>query len=120
MGMEELRRCLLGLVRVGRVMDVDKAKRKVRVKFESEGFTSGWLYVIQHYAADMYIIPDAKHNHPVHDTYTGGGSVEDYPAHDHLPGSYLTYWMPKVNDTVLCLYIPTEDGTGDGYVLGGR
>ena len=119
MGAEGLRRCLMGLVRMGRVMDVDDTKRMARVKFESEGVTSGWLYVLQHYGCGMYIEPDAAHNHPITDTYTGGGSSGTYPAHDHLPGSFLTYWMPKVNDKVLCIYVPTDDGTGDGCVLGG-
>lgn len=26
-------------------------------------------------------------------------------------------WMPKINDTVLALYLPMQDG--DGFVLGG-
>ncbi len=69
------------------------------------------------YGADFYIEPDAKHTHEITDTFTGGGSASEYPAHDHLPGSHLTYWMPKVNDRVLCLYLPIFNG--DGFVLGG-
>lgn len=115
---EELRRCLMGLVRVGRVMDTDQGKRLARVKFDSEGFTSGWLHVIQHSEVGLHIEPDAQHKHTIIDTFTGGGDSLDYPAHDH-PGSFGTYWMPKVNETVLCLYVPTEDGAGDGYIVGG-
>ena len=51
------------------------------------------------------------------DTFTGGGTASEFPDHDHLPGSHLTYWMPKVNDRVLCLYLPVFNG--DGFVLGG-
>lgn len=113
----DFEKILTGLVRVGTVTNIDAGKRMARVKFQGEDMTSGWLYVVQHFAADMFIIPDAKHNHPVHDTYTGGGTSEDYPAHNHLPGSYLTYWMPKINDTVLVLYLPVWNG--DGFILGG-
>lgn len=117
MDFSELQHIVSGLVRVGTVTDIDKDKRMARVKFQSEGYTSGWLQVVQHYKADMYIEPDAEHTHTIHDTYTGGGSAENYEAHDHLPGSHLTYWMPKVNDTVLCLYLPVFNA--DGFILGG-
>lgn len=113
----EPEKILAGLVRVGTVTFVDADKRMARVKFQGEEMTSGLLHVLQHHGANMFIQPDAKHNHPVHDTYTGGGSSEDYPAHDHLPGSYLTYWMPKINDTVLVLYLPVWNA--DGFILGG-
>lgn len=113
----DFEKILTGLVRVGTVTNIDAGKHMARVKFQGEDMTSGWLYVVQHFAADMFINPDAKHNHPVHDTYSGGGTSEDYPAHNHLPGSYLTYWMPKINDTVLVLYLPVWNG--DGFILGG-
>lgn len=105
------------LVQIGTVTDINSAKRKARVKFKNTGITSGWLTVIQHYGAGFYIKPDAEHTHVITDTYTGGGSASTQPNHDHLPGSHLTYWMPKVNDTVLVLYLPVRDG--DGYILGG-
>lgn len=105
------------LVQVGTVTAVDSGKRKARVKFKDTGIISDWLYVIQHYGANFYIKPDAEHTHDITDTFTGGGSASPYPAHDHLPGSHLTYWMPKVNDRVLCLYLPVFNG--DGFVLGG-
>lgn len=119
MGIEELRRCLMGLVRVGRVMDLNRSQRMARVKFDSEGFTSGWLYVLQNSGAGVEIQPDARHNHPIQDTYTGGGSSGEFAEHNH-PGSRVTEWMPRINDVVLCLYLPTQDGAGDGYILGGR
>ena len=117
MDFSELAHIVSGLVRVGTVTDVDKDKRLARVKFQSEDYTSGWLHVLQHYSAGLYIEPDAEHTHEIKDTYTGGGSAEKFEAHDHLPGSHLTYWMPKVNDTVLCLYLPVFNA--DGFVLGG-
>ena len=46
-------------VRIGKVTDVNKKKRLVRVKFEDTGITSGWLPVMQHYArkpGDWYIV----------------------------------------------------------------
>ncbi|WP_298031702.1 hypothetical protein [uncultured Dysosmobacter sp.] len=105
------------LVQVGTVTDIKSGQRKARVKFRNTGITSDWLPVIQHYGANFYIEPDMEHTHVITDTYTGGGSASTEPAHDHLPGSHLTYWMPKVNDTVLVLYLPVRDG--DGYILGG-
>ena len=96
---------------------LQKAKRRARVKFKDTGIISDWLYVLQHYEANFYIKPDAKHTHEITDTFTGGGTASEFPDHDHLPGSHLTYWMPKVNDRVLCLYLPVFNG--DGFVLGG-
>ena len=82
----------------------------------SMGITSGWLYVLQHYQAGVYVDPDGEHTHTITDTYTGGGSASTKPDHDHA-GTHLTYWMPKVNDRVLVLYLPVFNG--DGFVLGG-
>lgn len=105
------------LIQTGTVTAVDSGKRLARVKFKDTGITSGWLYVVQHYAANLCIEPDAEHTHAITDTYTGGGSASTYPAHDHLPGSHLTYWMPKVNDRVLVAYLPVDNS--DGFILGG-
>ena len=185
-------RILSRLVRIGTVMSVDKEKRMVRVKFQNEGMPSGWLYVLQHYDADLHIEPDGEHyhetnsagghNHPgssvtitqdgshTHSvesagnhshsaTASEGGSVSVASAGDHThsaadagghnhPGSsvtitqdgehahrtleayygkerrathshersFVTWWLPKIDDAVLCLCLPTDDG--DGYVLG--
>lgn len=115
--MKEIYSLLSRMVRVGNVMNVDKENKRVRVKFQDEDITSGWLRVIQHFGAELFIEPDAEHTHAIHDTYTGGGNASVQPSHDHLPGSHVTYWTPNINDVVLCLYLPTEEG--DGYVLGG-
>ncbi len=104
------------MVQTGIVTDVDAGKRMVRVKFPDTGNLSGWLHVVQHYAAALSIVPDAGHTHTITDTFTGGGSASTFPAHSH-PGSTVTWWMPKKNDLVLVLYVPVDDG--DGFVLGG-
>ena len=44
---EELRQQLARLAMVGRVSDVNKDKRQVRVIRLDSGQTSGWLYVLQ-------------------------------------------------------------------------
>lgn len=113
---KEVKTALENMVRVGTVTDVDKAKRRTRVKFLDTGITSGWLTVVQHPGAEVYIQPDGAHSHSIQDTYSGGGSASEQPDHDHTPGSRVTYWMPKVNDIVLTLYVPVFNG--DGYVLG--
>ncbi|MCX4265359.1 MAG: hypothetical protein OSJ64_00855 [Firmicutes bacterium] len=102
------------IVQVGRVSDVNKAKRMVRVIWPASGKTSGWLYVLQHFDADLNIVPDAEHTHVISDTH-GGGSASTEPNHNH-PGSTVTFWLPKVNESVLVIYLPVEDG--DGFVIG--
>jgi len=99
---------LSNIVRVGFVTAVDAVRRRARVYFEDMGFTSDWLYVLQHYDADVHVEPDNEHDHY--------GNVPMIQKHDH-PRTYLEYWMPKVDDRVWCLYVPVENG--DGIVLGG-
>lgn len=50
-------------VRIGKVTDVNKKKRLVRVKFEDTGITSGWLPVMQHYKAIVYTEEAGLHDH---------------------------------------------------------
>ena len=45
---EELRQQLAHLAMVGRVSDVNEAKRQVRVIWPDSGQASGWLYVLRH------------------------------------------------------------------------
>lgn len=105
-----------GIVRVGTVTDTDAARSMVRVKYRDAGFTSGWLYVLQHRGAEVDTPPAGEHKHDIYDTYTGGGDSEKAGTHIHAE-STVTVWMPKVNDTVVVLYLPIWDG--DGFVLGG-
>ena len=44
-------------VRIGKVTDVNKKKRLVRVKFEDTGITSGWLPVMQHSTTRLSYTP---------------------------------------------------------------
>ena len=84
------------IVRVGTVSSVNTDERTARVKFSHLGnMVSGNLRVMQHFACAVEVITDQEHNHP---------------------GTYTTYWMPKVGDTVVCLYLPVFNG--DGVVLG--
>ena len=104
------RSILSGLVRVGTVTAVNNDKHTARVKFQSENLTSGWLYVLD----NRPYIPG--YNQPQRTEYEAGGSgaaaVENH-AHELV----IRQWMPKVNDTVLVLYLPVDDA--DGFVLGG-
>ena len=104
MGPDEI---LSRLVQIGTVTSLDAAKRRVRVKFQDTGLSSGWLYVLQRYNESIYIEPDGEHSH--------SGAVGEEPDHNHTR-SHVTYWMPKINDTVVVLYLPVMDG--DGFVLG--
>lgn len=108
--------CLTDMIRLGVVTAVDAGARKARVKFQDSGNTSGWLYVLQHHGAKIDVTPDGSHTHSISDTYSGGGSASVTPHHDHTP-TRLAYWTPKVNDTVLTLYLPVFNG--DGFILGG-
>lgn len=107
---------LSGLVRVGTVTDVNSQRKQARVKFQGEEMTSGWLYVLQHYGATLRIAEDGSHTHSISDTYSGGGHASTVADHDHA-GSVLSYYMPRINDTVVCLYLPVFNG--DGFIIGG-
>ena len=101
---------LSGLVRLGTVTDVNNTKHLARVKFQSEGMTSGWLYVLN----NRPYIPG--YNVPQRTEYESGGSGEAaFASHKH--DLTIKQWMPKVNDTVLVLYLPVPNA--DGFILGG-
>jgi len=79
---------LKNMVRMGKVMSVDKSKMTARVKFEDKGgITSGPLHILKR---SVLVIPA-----------TDGEKAE---------------WVPDVNSTVLCIMIP--DGDGDGFIVG--
>ncbi len=42
---------------------------------------------------------------------------ETLPASEEEAETASGYWLPDVNDTVLVLYLPAEQG--DGFVIGG-
>lgn len=98
------------MVRVGTVMSVDNDKMLARVLFRDLGYTSGWLHVI----VNQPFIPD--YTGPQRTEYAEGGSdAAAYENHKH--DLIIKPWMPKVNETVLCIYKPSHNG--DGYILGG-
>lgn len=100
---------LSGLVRIGTVTDVNHAKHQVRVKFQGEKMTSGWLYVLDNR-------PAIGERDDWRTEYEAGGSGEAaFETHKH--NLVILQWMPKVNATVVCLYLPGFNA--DGFVLGG-
>lgn len=117
-------------LRIGTVTAVDKAKRKARVKFKDTGIVSGWLTVVQHYGAVVSVVSNGSHDHevdgdcevkdlrktPVTWVDEEGVTHESYStAHSH--SASVTWWVPKINDTVICAYLPAFNA--DGYILGG-
>ena len=89
---------LRNLVREGIVSSVDAANKKVRVIYpDKDNMVSGWLSVLQHSGAGVSVVPDGT------------------PVHNH-PNTTVTTWMPKVNDTVIVVYLPVFNA--DGFVLG--
>lgn len=89
------------IVRIGKVNAIDEKNRKVRVFFEDEGMLSDWLKVLKH----SPFIPETT------ETASGDSS---FASHSHNLSTRL--WMPDIDETVLCLYIPVFNG--DGFVLG--
>jgi len=77
---------------------VDESKRLVRVKFPDLDFISGPLQVLEH--PWIYIKTTVNDNH----------------FHTATTPTEIKQWMPKVNENVLCSFLPVEDG--DGFVLG--
>ena len=100
---------LRGLVRVGTVTAVDRAKRVARVKFRDTDLPSDWLYVL----ASRPYVPD--YTGPQRTEYEEGGSGwPQYENHKHH--LIIKPWMPEVNATVLCVFLPVYDA--DGFILG--
>lgn len=92
-------------VRQGIVTQRDPERGRVRVRFEEAGLTSGWLTVVQREGAELRLTEDGGHS--------AGQTV--IPEHDH-GGSTAGRWMPRLDERVLCLYLPVWNG--DGFVLG--
>lgn len=98
------------LVRVGTVTDVNNVQHLARVKYKDTNLPSAWLKVLDNrpYIPDYDVPQRTKFE-------AGGGGYGAYDSHKH--DLIIKQWMPKVNDTVLVLYVPVPHG--DGYVLGG-
>lgn len=108
--MDDTRKILERLVQVGVVHSVDNEKHRARVKFEATGIMSGWLYVID----NRPFIPDYDVPQKTEEA-SGGTGDSAFESHRHELS--IRQWMPKVNDLVLCLYLPIRNS--DGFILGG-
>lgn len=100
---------LQNLVRIGTVTDTDNAKRLARVKFQDTGITSDWLFVL----ASRPYIPDYDGPQQT-ENRAGGAGYALFEDHNHP--LKIKPWMPKVNATVLCIYLPVFNA--DGFILG--
>ncbi len=97
---------LRDMLRQGVVMEVDREKRRVRVKFPDTEVLSWWLPVL----TSAMEVQDGETG-----PASGGSGEAEFAEHRH--GVTLIPWLPRVNDRVLCIYIPVFNG--DGFVLGG-
>ena len=107
---EDIRNILERMVQVGKVHSVDNVNHRARVKFEMTGIMSGWLYVLDNRPAiPDYDIPQQT------ESKSGGAGDSAFEEHSH--DLVIRQWMPKVNDVVVCLYLPIRNS--DGFILGG-
>lgn len=104
-------------LRIGKVTAVSNGA--ARVRFEDDGFTSGWLRIIS-------APPDVSVDVDV--SVTGGGSdssdspVSPSGGEDDVTAkasttAKVTAWVPTIGQTVLCAY--GEGFNADGFILGG-
>ena len=100
----------MGLVRTGFVTDVDNTRHRARVKFPCEGFTSGWLYVLD----NRPFIPGYGQTQQT-ESKSGGSGESSFASHSHALN--IKQWMPAINGKVLVLYLPVFNA--DGFILGG-
>lgn len=109
MDTETLSAILGGLVRVGTVTWTDESERVARVTFRDTGLPSGPLYVL----ASRPYIPDYKGEQRT-EYESGGSGYAEFQRHEH--DLDIKPWMPLLDATVLCLYLPMFDA--DGFILG--
>lgn len=67
------------------------------------GIVSGELHIL---VRPRIVVPGEKDK--------AGNKTKTEAGHFHE--AYITEWVPKVGDLVLCLMIP--DGDGEGYIVG--
>lgn len=116
------------IVRIGTVSAVDTAKKSVRVIYESLGFTSGWLCVLQQPQTAIKIETAGEHAHNASTTVNTATAGTSDTAHSHGAATTVAQngehtheattvgWLPKIGARVLVLSLPIRDG--DGFVLG--
>lgn len=107
--MGETEKILQRIVQAGIVQAVDNERRLARVKHPITGIISDWLYVLDNrpYIPD-YDVPQET------EEASGGAGEAAYEAHTHK--LVIRPWMPKVNDLVVCLYLPFMNA--GGFILG--
>ena len=105
-----------GLVRIGTVTDRDMDKRLVRIWFEDDAMSSGWLPVL----ISQDVTPDYEYDDPQWTEFETEcaeprAGDKDYASHKHK--IIRKPWMPRVGDEVLAVYLPVFNA--DGFVVGG-
>lgn len=106
------------MVRKGIVHSVDKEKMKARVKFPDKGnIISGDLYILIHSHEVKNDITGTIYNTSLSYDVNDELTTEEHTHDLKINEVKIEYWVPKINDMVLCLMIP--DGDGEGYILGG-
>lgn len=97
------------ICKVGKVVNVNNEKMIARVLFPDTGMSSDWLQII----INQPFIPGYDGGQRTE--YEAGGTLEaSFERHAHALS--IKPWMPKINDTVVCLYLPQRNG--DGFILG--
>ena len=105
-----------GLVRVGTVTDRQMDKRLVRVWFEDDAMSSGWLPVI----ISQDVTPDHEYDDPQWTEFETEDRVPQTGETRYVPHKHKIIrkpYMPKVGDEVLTVYLPVFNA--DGFVIGG-
>ena len=105
-----------GLVRIGTVTDRRMEERRVRVWFEDDGMSSGWLPVI----ISQDVTPEHDYDDPQRTEFETEwreprAGEKEYADHKHK--IVRKPYMPKVGDEVLAVYLPVFNA--DGFVIGG-
>ena len=109
---------LKSLVRIGTVMDRDPDldKRLVRVWFEDDQRSSGWLPVL----ISQDVTPDYEYDDPQWTEFETEDKVPQAGETKYVPHKHKILrkpYMPKVGDMVLVIYLPVFNA--DGFVIGG-
>ena len=105
-----------GLVRVGTVTHRRMEERRVRVCFEDDQMSSGWLPVI----ISQDVTPDHEYDDPQWTEFETEDRVPQAGETRYVPHKHKIIrkpYMPKVGDEVLTVYLPVFNA--DGFVIGG-
>lgn len=108
------------MVQVGIVTAVDPDEHRCRVKFPDTGLTSDWLRVLRQ-TPGVSVNSGGSHSHTGSVSVSGGDhshsasvTINETSSHGH--GVDVSAWMPRINDTVVVIYIPVFNS--DGFVIG--